>query len=1121
MHGFYRVTSTFLSGVLLLGVAACDSDPEPQVNQPPTLQLALGPQLPTTLDALSVTATVSDPNGDQVELTYAWTKDGESTASSTAMIEASATERGQKWVVTVTASDGKAEAEPVTAEVTIQNAPPLLDSVTLSPTAGLSSDTFVATAGATSDPDNDTVTVRFRFEADGQVVQEGFESELAPGSIRRGQALTVVAIPTDGTDDGPAVTSAAATVANSPPVLAGAQINPAVGDAGTVFTCLALGWADLDGDPEQYRYQWLIRGVITTITTATVSAPDIAKGYGIQCDITPHDGIADGMPRRSTTITVQNALPVLSGVEIAPESPTEADTITATLGTWSDADGDRPGYDYLWWVNGRVASTRRTLSPDSFNKDDQVYLRVTPKDGDDSGLPVTSSTITVANTLPVVATVRIEPATPASSDTIVGIPEGWSDPDPADMPNYRFAWFANGSVIPGASAAQLLPGSVARGDILRLDVTPVDTSGSGLTVSSPTTTVINSPPSAPLVAIQPASPALTDNLTCVITTPSIDLDGDSVTYRYGWMRNGQATTVTSSVVDAARTSDRETWRCVVTAFDGTESGAPGVVEVQLGTLCTTLAFDGVDDRVSVAAATNVRYGPQATVEAWVRWDGVVRAGAQGNIFTHRPASEALSLGVFQTDTSGCECPGHVAGQPYLRLAGGCSVDSCLRDTQPLTPNRWHHVAGVVDGSNATLYINGRPVATTTAAVALATLGASPAVGIGARSDGSGGFFSGQIGSVRVSQTARYTGEFRPLRRLGLEAETTALWALDEGSGTMVAEALGAGTGQLVGPTWSGEAPVCEFDPVGVAEGLAVAFCAHRSRCEFAFEGFLGQDQQTCITEQSTFLTARYTALAQMISSDRVRFNETAYDSCLAAYASADCEVGQEVGFCDFLLGQQPVNQACSDNSECITGAYCDATGTNLCATCRAQAIAPQPCDTVPCADGTQCLNVGAQRLCIPFTATVGAPCGTVTSGLCRGRLQCVVGSGICERPAAPGAACDPQGQTRASCNIYVDQGCDAGICRDISWVGVGQTCDAVNACTVQGNCAGGRCGARPSSGQACGTNGLCAQNHYCDTSNVCRADLLQGQACTGNGRCEAGLFCEAGICQSFRWSRCQ
>lgn len=1103
-----------------MGVVACGSDPEPSVNQPPTLQIGLAPDSPTTFNSLTVTATAADPDGDDVVLTYVWTRDGEDVASIGPTIEASRTERGQKWVVAVTASDGKAQADPVTAEVTIQNAPPLLDSVTLSPTAGLSSDTFVATAGTTADPDGDTVTVRFRFEADGQVVQEGPESELAPGSIQRGQALTVVAIPNDGTDDGSPVTSGASTVGNSPPVLAGAQIDPAMGDAATVFTCTPLGFADLDGDPEQYRYQWLIRGVISTIATATLAAPDISKGAGIQCDVTPNDGIVDGMAQRSITVTVQNALPVLSGVQIAPESPTEADTVTATLGTWSDADGDRPGYDYLWWVNGRIASTRRTLSPDSFNKDDSIYLQVTPEDGEDSGLPVLSSTITAANTLPALATVRIEPAAPTSGDTIVGIPEGWNDPDPADMPDYLFAWFVNGMAIPAASSPQLMPGSVVRGDLLRLDVTPVDSSGSGPVVSSPVVTVLNSPPTTPQITIQPATPTLTDNLTCILSTPATDPDGDSVTYRYGWMRNGRATTVTSSVVAATLTSDRETWRCIVTAFDGTDSGVAGEAEVTLGTSCTTLAFDGVDDRVTVAGATNVRYGPQATVEAWVRWDGVSRAGAQGNVFTHRPASEALSLGVFQTDTSGCECPGHVTGQPYLRLAGGCSVDSCLRDTQPLTPNRWHHLAGVINGSTATLYINGRPVATTTAAVALATLGGNPAVGIGARSDGSGGFFSGQIGSVRVSQTARYTGEFRPLRRLGLEAETMALWALDEGSGTTVAEALGAGTGQLVGPTWSGEAPVCEFDPVGVAEGIAVAFCAHRNRCEYAFEGFLGQTQQACIDEQATFLSARYTALGQMISADRVRFNETAYDSCIAAYASADCEVGQEVGFCDYLLGQQPVGQACSDNNECVTGAYCDGNGTNLCATCRARAIAGQPCDTIPCADGTQCLAVGPQNLCIPFTASVGAACGTVASGLCRGRLQCVQGSATCERPAAAGAACDPQGQLRAACNIYVDQACDAGVCRDVTWVGVGQTCDAVNACTVEGNCAGGLCGARASAGQICGANGLCAQDHFCDATNFCRADLPEGQACAG-GQCQTGLFCEVGICQAFRWSRCQ
>jgi len=89
------------------------------------------------------------------------------------------------------------------------------------------------------------------------------------------------------------------------------------------------------------------------------------------------------------------------------------------------------------------------------------------------------------------------------------------------------------------------------------------------------TASLNTPPTAPVVQIEP-DPAYDDSaLTCDILTASYDADGDSVTYTYSWLRNGAMTSMTANTVSADETATGDIWICVVTPFDGTDYGRSG------------------------------------------------------------------------------------------------------------------------------------------------------------------------------------------------------------------------------------------------------------------------------------------------------------------------------------------------------------------------------------------------------------------------------------------------------------------------------------------------------------------------------------------------------------------
>lgn len=91
----------------------------------------------------------------------------------------------------------------------------------------------------------------------------------------------------------------------------------------------------------------------------------------------------------------------------------------------------------------------------------------------------------------------------------------------------------------------------------------------------------NEPPSAPTVRIAPESPAVDEDLRCQRLQPSVDPEGDLLTYIVSWEVDGQATDHDSEVLEAALTAADETWTCIMVASDGSSDSPPGMDSVQV------------------------------------------------------------------------------------------------------------------------------------------------------------------------------------------------------------------------------------------------------------------------------------------------------------------------------------------------------------------------------------------------------------------------------------------------------------------------------------------------------------------------------------------------------------
>ncbi len=182
---------------------------------------------------------------------------------------------------------------------------------------------------------------------------------------------------------------------------------------------------------------------------------------------------------------------------------------------------------------------------------------------------------------PVAGTVTAAPASPKTNQTLTATPSGFTDPD-GDALTYHYQWLRNGTPIAGAISASLdlsQPGNGDRGDDVRVEVYATDGKGAASDPAFQTVTVANTAPTAGTVAVKPASPA-TNDVVKAVPSGYADVDGDQLTYRYQWLRNGTAISgATSASLDLSQAGNGDLNDRIdvdVTAVDPSNGTSPAV-----------------------------------------------------------------------------------------------------------------------------------------------------------------------------------------------------------------------------------------------------------------------------------------------------------------------------------------------------------------------------------------------------------------------------------------------------------------------------------------------------------------------------------------------------------------
>ena len=406
---------------------------------------------------------------------------------------------------------------------------------------------------------------------------------------------------------------------------------------------------------------------------------------------------------------------------------------------------------------------------------------------------------TASNTPPQVTRLDLGPA-PTTDGVIAPVIEA-SDADGDDV-HLALRWSING--MPIDHTGETLDGTdwFDRDDIILLVVTPSDGTALGESVASEPLTVLNSPPTAPEITLTPEDPeAGIDGLSCAVVVSAEDADGDSVTHTIDWSRDGVAWP--DEAVPGEETRAGEVWTCTVTPSDGTDSGEVAsdwvtIEDSPIPAACPdgncALRFDGVDDYVEVAHADALSISTDGlTVEAWVYFDVL-----KGNCMT------VVRKGT--TESASFEYWLHKNWAPEDSLYWGSWPAWTVVDFEALSPQVWHHYAGVYDPvlDEARVYLDGeeRTTATLSSTVEAGTEG----LRIGIDWD-LGCAMDGVIDEVRISLGARYTEGFTPQMTFTTDADTLALYHLDAYTGTTAYDHSSLGHhGTIIGAQWTTESP---------------------------------------------------------------------------------------------------------------------------------------------------------------------------------------------------------------------------------------------------------------------------------------------------------------------------
>lgn len=179
------------------------------------------------------------------------------------------------------------------------------------------------------------------------------------------------------------------------------QILPDPAFAGATLSVRAEAEGNAGGQMT-FSYQWFKNGRETGENSEALRGVRVNKGDRITVQIVPQNGTHQGAVYEAETF-IANTPPRMTAIETVP-SPVHSDDNLEAIGEATDVDGDLVTFDCRWMKNGEAfaEATSCSLSHEAFRRGDTLTVKITPWDGESTGVPMTSGEVIISNSPPLI-----------------------------------------------------------------------------------------------------------------------------------------------------------------------------------------------------------------------------------------------------------------------------------------------------------------------------------------------------------------------------------------------------------------------------------------------------------------------------------------------------------------------------------------------------------------------------------------------------------------------------------------------------------------------------------------------------------------------------------------------
>ena len=296
------------------------------------------------------------------------------------------------------------------------------------------------------------------------------------------------------------------------------------------------------------------------------------------------DGSSGNTGDRWATVSYQipeaggapNTAPDVSNVMLGPTGATTSSTLTLSY-TYTDQDNDPESGTQIQWFKDDVEQTSLqglTVSSSLTSKGQAWKAIVTPSDGSDSGTPMTSNILTIANSIPTLTAPEIQPTTPTTDDDLSF--SSTTNDDDTDPVHFDTRWFLDGVLISELNDMETLPAYVTRdGDSWVVEARANDSEDVSQWLSSSTVSIgggiTNTAPTVTSIQLTPASATTTDDVSLSYTYNDADADAE-VDVEVMWNLNNAPFQYAenSMTLPASFTEKGQSWFANVRVYDGSE-----------------------------------------------------------------------------------------------------------------------------------------------------------------------------------------------------------------------------------------------------------------------------------------------------------------------------------------------------------------------------------------------------------------------------------------------------------------------------------------------------------------------------------------------------------------------